>query len=239
MDDKRNDEIEIDLQELFLVILNKFLVIFLTGVILGLVGFILSKFVLTPQYESITKIYVLSKQNETNITYSDLQMGSQLTKDYKELIISRPVLENVIVEQGLELEYAQLKNKIDVTIPNDTRIITITVTDASPYEAMNIANSIREYSADQIAKVMDIKAVNVVEEASLPSKPASPNIIKNTLIGILIGIVFAIALIVVRFVMDDTIKNQEDIETRLGISTLAIIPLQNVKSSKSRKKRKK
>lgn len=237
MNDNRNDEIEIELQELILVILNKFWVIFFTGVILGLLGFILSKFVLTPQYESITKIYVLSKQNEANITYSDLQMGSQLTKDYQELIVSRPVLENVIIEQGLDEEYTQLKKKIDVTIPSDTRIISITVTDESPYEAMNIANSIREYSADQIAKVMDIKAVNVVEEASLPTTPASPNIMKSTLIGVLIGIVLATALVAFRFIVDDTIKNQDDIEKRLGLSTLAVIPLQNTKSSKKKRKR--
>lgn len=236
MNDNRNDEIEIDLRELFLVILSKFWIIFFTGLILALVGFILSRFVLTPQYESVTKIYVLSKQNETNITYSDLQMGSQLTKDYQELIVSRPVLENVIIEQNLNEDYEQLKNKIEVTIPNDTRIISITVTDESPYNAMNIANSIREYSADQIATVMDIKAVNVVEEASLPTNPSSPNVLKNSLIGGLIGLFLAVGLVVFHFVMDDTIKNQEDIEKRLGLSTLATIPLQNTKTSKKKKK---
>lgn len=168
MDDNRNDEIEIDLRKLIFTIYSKLWIIFFIGLIFALLAFIYSKFILIPQYKSVTKIYVLSKQYETNITYSDLKMGSQLTRVYQELIISRPVLDNVISKLNLNEEYEELKNQIEVTITMDTRIISIIVSAQSPVKAMKIANAIREYSAEQIAKVMDIKGINVVEEANLP-----------------------------------------------------------------------
>lgn len=235
---ERNDEIEVDLRELALTLISKAWIIIFCAIIFSLVSFIINTFVITPQYKSETKIYVLSKQNEASITYSDLQMGSQLTKDYQELIVSRPVLENVIIELKLKENYESLKKKVDVKILSDTRIISIAVSNESPYEAMKIANLIREYSADQIATVMDIKAVNVVEEASLPTKPSSPRVMKNTVIGGLIGFIFVSTILVLRFIIDDTIKSQEDIERRLGISTLAMIPLQNQSKPQKRKKKK-
>ncbi|MDE7015403.1 MAG: protein-tyrosine kinase, partial [Kineothrix sp.] len=163
---RENNEIEIDLVEVLHILLERAWLILGMGFFVALICFILSKFVLTPTYESTTKIYILNKTGETSVTYSDVQMGTQLTKDYAELINSRYVLEEVIQKLGLETEYRDLLRQVRVNTPIDTRIVSITVSDIDPVQAMKVANCIREVASNHIQTVMDIEAVNVVESAN-------------------------------------------------------------------------
>ena len=235
-----NDEIEIDLLEVFSILLSKLWLILSAGLFMALVCFAVSKFLLTPTYESTTKIYILNKTDNSSVTYSDVQMGTQLTKDYAELINSRYVLEEVIQKLSLPMEYKQLLGKVSVTTPSDTRIVSITVTDTDPVQAMNIANCIREAASDHIQNVMDIEAVNVVETANMPTEKAGPSVMKWTLIGGMLGVLILCAIILVQYLLDDTIKSSEDVEKYLGLSTLALIPVSEDESTgKKKKKRKK
>ncbi len=160
------------------------------------------------------------------MTYSDVQMGTQLTKDYAELINSRYVLEEVIEKLSLaETEYQDLLDKVSVHTPTDTRIVSITVTDTSPRQAMDIANCIREVAGEHIQNVMDIDAVNVVEEANMPTDKAGPSVPKWTLFGGILGVLLVCVAILVHYLLDDTIKTSEDVEKYLGLSTLALIPV--------------
>lgn len=225
-----NDEIEIDLREIFFCLLHRFWIIVLVAILCGGIGFAVSEFLIAPTYESTTQIYILNRQNENTVTYSDVQLGTQLTKDYAELIKSRYVLESVIDELQLAtdngpLEYEKLLKKVEVTTPQDTRMLSITVTDTDPMLAMEIANSIREAAALHIKSVMDIEAVNVVDMANLPTDKANPSVFKWTLIGSLIGAFVVMAIVIVVYILDDTIKNSDDVEKYLGLSTLALIPL--------------
>lgn len=150
------DEIEIDLVELFYVLWGHAWLILSIGLFCALSCFALSKFVIAPTYKSTTKIYILNKSDSSSVTYSDVQLGTQLTKDYTELINSRYVLEAVIQELGLNMEYKDLLKKIDVTTPSDTRIVSITVEDHDPVQAMNIANSVRENASTHIQNVTSL-----------------------------------------------------------------------------------
>ena len=206
------------------------------------VGFVIAALFITPLYESSTGIYVMSKQNSDTLSYSDTQLSSQLTKDYEELIQSRTVLEAVIANLNLIDEtYEGLKDRINISNVKDTRIIYITVTDPNPEMARQIADCIREVAAQHIKDVTDVEAVNVVDEANLPLEPSSPSVAKWALIGAFAGIMISCLIIVVRFLMDDTIKSSEDVEKYLGWSTLALIPMmytdtpQNKSKNKSRK----
>lgn len=236
---KNNEELEIDLGEIFHLLLNKIWIILSVTVGVAILAFIISKVTITPMYQSETKIFILSKQTESNLTYSDLQMGSQLTKDYKEIITCRAVVEDVISHTGSNLTYGQLVSKISVDVPADTRIITISVDDEDPVEAMNICNAVREASSKHIKNVMNIEAVNVVEEANLPEQPYKPSNKKNAMIGGLLGAFLTIFIIILRFILDDTIKTPDDIEKKLGLSTLGSIPLMEVGSTKNGKSKKK
>ena len=173
----------------------------------------------------------MNKQENNTVTYSDVQLGTQLTKDYAELIESRYVLEEVIEELQLQainpdMDYEALLEKVKVTTPTDTRILAITVSDTDPVLAMEIANSIREAAAVHIKNVMDIEAVNLVDTANLPTEKASPSVFKWTVSGGFIGAFLVMAIVLVWYLLDDTIKTSDDVERYLGLSTLALIPLE-------------
>lgn len=237
---RENDVIEVDLLEIIHILFSRFWIIAGVGLLAAAIGFAVSMFVLTPIYESTTKIYILNKSESATVTYSDVQMGTQLTKDYAELINSRYVLETVIGQLSLaEMEYKDLLDKVSVDTPTDTRIVSITVTDTNPRQAMEIANCIREVAGEHIQNVMDIDAVNVVEEANMPKIKAGPSVPKWTLIGGILGVLFISAVILVHYLLDDTIKSSEDVERYLGLSTLALIPIASEDGGVKQKSRKK
>lgn len=240
MDTKNNtnDVIEIDLWEVAGVLFSKWWLIILVGITAAIIGFALSFFVVTPQYQSTTKIYILNKSDSQTVTYSDVQLGTQLTKDYSELINSRYVIEEVIQKLDLKFDYSSLKKKIEVSSPADTRIVSITVEDRDPVVAMNIANAVRESASAHIRNVMDIDAVNIVESANMPSEKSSPSYFKWTVIGGVIGVIFICAIILIGYLMDDTIKTSEDVERFLGLSTLGMIPLIETGEGNGKKKKK-
>ena len=233
-----SDEIEIDLGEVFMLMWHNLWMIVLCAVIAAGAAFCVSKFAVTPQYESTTKVYIIDKKdNNAALTYSDLQLASQLTKDYAQLIKSRSVLEKVIANLELEDSYGRLNNRVSVTTPTDSRILAITVTDPSPLAAQIIADEIRTVASEQITDVMNIDAVNTVDEADLPKFPSSPSIKKWTALGFLIGAFICIAVLLIRFLLDDTVKTSEDVERFLGMSTLAMIPLTDEQQAQKEKTR--
>lgn len=235
-----NEEIEVDLFEVLLLLVSKAWLIILAGILTATIGFVYSAFFIAPTYKSTTKIYIQNKQQENVVTYAEMQVGIQLTKDYGELITSRMVLEKVIQDMELEdMSYESLLAKVQVTNPEDTRIMTITVTDTDPMMAMELANCIRETASDHITNVMDIEAVNIAETANLPTKKAGPSITKWTVLGGCVGAFFVIAVVLILFFLDDTIKSSDDVERYLGLSTLALIPLDAQEAARSRSRRKK
>ncbi len=220
----QSEEIEIDLVELIGLIINKLWIIVICAGLAGAIAFVLSEYVITPQYISTTKMYIINRQSNETLTYSDLQTGTQLTKDYQELVTSRPVLEEVRKELSLTMDNKALKSKITVSVPTDTRIVTITVQDSSPELAQAIADAIRNSASSHISAVMNTEAVNVVEYADLPLDPSSPKIVKNTVIGGAIGAFISMAFIIIIYIMDDTVKNPDDVEHYLKVSVLGSIP---------------
>ena len=236
---QNNDEIEIDVLELFHVLLDKIWVIILAGAVAALAVVAATILFITPQYQSTTKMYVLSKQDSNTLTSQDMQTSLSLTKDYAELIKSRTVTEGVITQLNLDMTHEQLLSKMTVDSATDTRILSISVRDADPYVACEIANAIRDVAANHIKNVMDIDAVNVVETANIPENKISPSIKKNGLVGGVAGVAIAIAIILITYLSNDTIKTQEDVERYLGLSTLGTIPMSEAdRKNKNKKKHK-
>ena len=235
------DVLEIDILELFGVVMSKIWIVICSAILFAAATYLFCIFLVTPKYESTTKIYVINRQNSESLTYSDLQSGTQLTKDYQELVTSRPVLEEVKAELGLDIENEKFKKSITVSVPTDTRIVSITAEDTDPYMARAIADRVRISAAQHIANVMNTEAVNVVEEANLPTEISSPKIVRDTAIGGILGAFVAVMIIVIIYIMDDTIKNPDDVEKYLNISVLGSIPVldEEVVSGKSGKRRKK
>ena len=231
-----NDEIEIDLGEVFHLVISKLGVIILSGILLGVLSIIGTMLFITPKYESTTKIMVLNKQDNNTLTSADMQTSTQLTKDYAELIQSRTVLEGVIAQLNLDMTYKEMLNKVSVETSSDSRIVSISVTDEDPYTASEIANAVRDMAAEHIQSVMDIEAVNVVDTANIPNEKASPSLAKNGVIGGLLGVIIAMAAVIIIYLTNDTIKVEEDVERYLGLSVLGSIPFSE-KESRSKKKK--
>lgn len=236
---QKDEEIEIDLRVIFFALVGKAWLIILSGLLTALLVVMGTKLFITPTYQSTTKMYVLSKQNQDTLTSSDLQTSTLLTKDYMEVIKSRTVAEIVISQLGLDISYEDLISKLDVTTASDTRIITIHVIDEDPYLARDIADSVRDVSAEQIKDVMNSEAVNIVDRANVPEEAYTPKIKKCGLIAGVIGCGIVILVIIMQCVFDDTIKTTADVEHYLELSTLGTIPLsQNeIESRKHQKKR--
>ena len=231
---ENNDVVEIDLMEIFGLLLHRLWLVTLCAVAAAAAGYVVSRFVLTEQFESTTRVYVLNRQNDDTLTYTDVQLGTQLTKDFREIIKSRYVLEQVIQVCGLQDTSGSLASRISVDTQTDTRIITITVTHEDPAMAQYIANELREAAAERIKGVMDIQAVNVVDEANLPTAPSAPSVAKWTAIGFLLGAFLCMAVVLVQFLLDDTIKTSDDIEKYLGLSTLGMIPMREAPEERGR-----
>lgn len=237
MEQLSNDELEIDLKQIFYVILQKKFIILLVGIVGALVAYLLAEYVIEPVYESSTRIYVMNKQDNTVTTYNDLQTGTQLTKDYMVLVKSRPVTETVIDKLDLDMTSAQLEDIITVSSETDTRILQITVSNKDPLMAKKIADAVRDASGEQIKKVMEIETLNVVEDANLPTNPVSPNVKLYTILGGFLGLLLSMGVFITRYIMDDTIKTPEDIEKYLKISVLGMIPITEESKNANKKEK--
>ncbi|VTS27410.1 chain length determinant protein [Streptococcus pseudoporcinus] len=224
MNNTEQSSIEIDVLSLLKKLWNKKFLILFMGLFLGTLALMASLFLIKPSYTSTTRLYVINRQQSDNLTATDLQAGGYLVNDYKEIITSRDVMQDVIASDGLSLTPEQLSKMIAVTVPADTRVISISVTNHHPQEAKDLANSIREAASEKIKKVTKVQEVTPLEKAQLPTSPSSPNIQRNTLIGFFLGALLTIIVIVVGEVLDDRIKRPEDIEEVLGMTLLGTVP---------------
>ena len=223
---KEKNTLEIDVLQLFRALWKRKLVILLVAIITSSVAFAYSTFVIKPEFTSTTRIYVVSRNQEekSGLTNQDLQAGSYLVKDYREIILSQDVLEKVVSDLKLDLTPKGLANKIKVTVPVDTRIVSISVNDRVPEEASRIANSLREVAAQKIISITRVSDVTTLEEARPAISPSSPNIRRNTVIGAGLGASLVIVVVLLIELFDDRVKRPEDIEDVMEISLLGVIP---------------
>ena len=229
MKNQDNQTVEIDVLSLVKTLWRRKFLIVVTAFAMAIVALGYSAFIIKPTYTSSTRIYVVNRQpgDNSTLTNQDLQAGSYLVKDYKEIILSQDVLAKVISDLKLNMQPSALAKKITVTVPTDTRIVSIAVSDGDAKEAARIANSLRQVAAEKIIAVTKVADVTTLEEAEIPNVPSSPNIRRNTLIGFLAGGVFVSVVILVVEVLDDRVKKPEDVEEALGITLLGVVPNMN------------
>lgn len=234
---ENNDEIEIDLREVFHVLWRKLwaLILFL---VVGACIAGAATMLMTPQYQATSTIYMFSKETDLS-SLTSLQIGSQLTADYEKLATSRPVVEKVIQQLGLDMTYEDFVSMIQINNPTDTHMLTVTVTSTDPQQAANISNTLANALSDRVEEVIDTDRPNMVEEAVVPQNASSPSLKKNVVIGAVLGFVLVAAVILVQYFLDDTIQTEEDVTKYLGLNTLASIPAERGSHHKQDKQRKK
>ena len=223
---KEQNMMEIDVFQLLKILWKRKVLIALVAIVTGVVAFAYSSFIVKPEYTSTTRIYVVNRNqgDKSGLTNQDLQAGSYLVKDYREIILSQDVLEKAATDLQLELPPKGLASKIKVTVPADTRIVSISVTDRAPEEASRIANSLREVAAQKIISVTRVSDVTTLEEARPATSPSSPNIRRNTMIGLLAGAVVMIVTVLLIELLDTRVKRPEDVEDVMQIALLGVVP---------------
>lgn len=236
-----DEEITIDLLELARVVWNNIWLVIIAIILGAVLSFVITKLFITPKYQATSTIYILSKS--TSITsLADLQIGSQLAGDFEIIATTRELLDNVIESENLNMSYAELKKEIKVTNPSNTHMLRIAVTDPDPQRAAQISNAVADELREEIAEVMNTDRPSTVERAVVPHSRYSPSYKRNVAIGAAVLAILALAIIIIRYLADDTIKDEDDVSKYLGIDTLAAFPLlkgQNTTTTKTTKKKKK
>lgn len=218
------NEIEIDLMGLLVRLKSKIWVILLVTVIFALGGYVGSKLFSTPMYTAVTQVYVF-QSNEGGMNYNDLTVATQVRRDCALIIRGESVAREVINTLGLKTTPAKLIVGIDVTTEDNTRILKLTYTGADPEQAALIINTVRDVASEQIKTVMEMNALRTIYEASVPEVPSNMNTKRTVLVSAVLGLALSVAVLVVIFLLDDTIRTEEDVQNYLGLSTLAAIPV--------------
>lgn len=224
MGQQNNDEIEIDLQELFSVILAHWLPILAAIIVAAGIGFSYGHFLVTPQYSSTATLFVLSKS--TSITsMADIQVGTNLTSDYMEVVKARPVVENVMESLGVAQSYSSFVSKISVSNPSNTRFLRITVRDADAEFAKKVADKLADVSAAFISEKMDQEPPTIIQYGYSDGRPVNHSSRYYAALGALAGAVAMTAIVVLMYLLNDKIMTPEDLEKRTGMNVLASLPL--------------
>ena len=222
--DRNNEEMEIDLIELFGFFITKIWWIIGAFLIGALLAGLITHFAITPKYTATAKMYMVSSSSQSVVDLTDLNIGQSISGDYVELLKTRPIVEGVIEEQNLPYTYNQLVGMINLSIVNNTRIIKIDVTSTDNKEAMRIANALAEKGVSELPKLMETPEPHIAEYAIVPVNKSYPSLTKNTMIGALLAMLIMLGIFTVQFLMDDTFRYAEDIEREFGVMPLTVIP---------------
>lgn len=222
--DRTEQEAEIDLIDLAWALLDKIHYIVLCFLIGAVIMNAYSYFLVRPTYKSTAKMYVVSASKNSVVDLDALNIGTSLTADYEQLMLSYPVLEQVINKLNLDMDSDTLAKMITLENPTDTRILNINVVSTDPKSARDIANTLMEVSVDYLPKTMSTNAPNVAQKAKLADHKDGPSYTKYTMIGALAGAFLYCMYLVVKYLMDDTIHTAEDMEKYFGTAPLTTIP---------------
>ena len=231
---------ELDLKELFQIFWNKKLQIILIVAIFMVIGVIYSIGFVTPMYTSYTTLLLVKGEEENaksdSITTTDLTLNSKLVSTYRELIKSKDVLRQVISNLNIDVNEEDIRNHITVTSVEETELIEITVQNEDPTYAAKIANEIAKVFTEKVAELYKINNVHVIDAAEVENTPSNINHVKDVVIFAFIGLVIAVAYVLIANMLDTTIKTAEDVEKLFKVPVLANIPLYNFENGKGGKK---
>lgn len=218
-----DDEIQVGLVDICNTLKKRILWIILAGILGGGIFGSISYYMITPKYSSSAMLYILSKES-TFASLTELQIGSQLTKDYRVIITSRPVLEEVIQKVGLDMTYKDLRKMVTIENPLDTRVLTISITDSTPTRAKQIVDQLSNSASNYISEIMEMVPPKLIEEGEITNVKVSPNNTKNAIMGGLLGVFIVCGISIIQLVLNDTIQTEEDVARYLGASVLASLP---------------
>lgn len=219
---EKNDEIELDLLQMARYVLKKGWVVILAALIFAIGGYFGSKLLITPEYTTNCRIYIYQKDQKVDVT--NLTIATQICNDCEVIITGQNVTKEVINNLGLKMSASTLSSRIKVSSEANTRILELSYTDTNPERAAAILNEICDVASAQIKNITSVDAVKTIYKAEVPTSPSSDGPGKYAVIVGAVGAVLAVCVLIALFLLDDTIRNEEDVTRYLGLSTLAAIP---------------
>lgn len=218
------NEMEIDIIGLFLQLKTKIWIILTVTVVCALGGYVGSRVVSTPVYTATTQVYI-RQTNDEGMDSNNLTVATQVRRDCQVIMKGESVTKEVISRLGLRTTPSALGNAITINTEDNTRILNLSYTGADAEQAALIINTVREVSADRIDDLIGKDLVQTVYEAETPRAKSTVNIKRNTTVAAVVGAILSAVVIIVVFLLDDTIRNEDDVEKHLGLSTLGVIPV--------------
>lgn len=228
---------ELELKKIFEGLWDNALIIVLIGIITAFIFILFTQMFISPEYESETSLFILSKQSQTSVNSSDIELSESLTQDYIEIIQSRTVLERAISELDLNMSFEELLPEVLVVSPINTSIVSITVSTEDPYLSAEIANRIADISMEVIRQVVDVGTIYVLEPAEISLSSDNPSLVKNGIIGGMAGCMISSLLIIWRILTNTVIRDSNDVRYYLGLETLGNIPLLSINNMKRKRKK--
>ena len=218
---------DIDLKELIDIIVKKWwLILLLTIVGFGSAYLVSAKYV-TPVYEAKTVLYIGSEDSamgSIGISLGQLEANSQLLIDYKQIALTRLVIDEVVKNTGLNISYIAFQNNIVIENISDSRLFTVGFRNSDPLIAKKVSDELAKQITVAAAQIVGVENIRILDQALVPQTPVSPNLFLNTMIGGALGLLVSLIIVIMMFILKDTVKDEEDIENLIGVSVLGSIP---------------
>ena len=227
MRDRRQSNTEINLVPLFSALFKKIWLIILAAVVCGVLAFGATKFFVTPTYRCLFTAYVNNTQSQTTkdvLTSSDILASQELVQTYSKILTSNTVLMASAATLHQDYTYEELSSMVSTQVQDNTEIITVYVVAQSPESALELARAIADVSPEYVSDIVEGSSMKIIDSPELPQKRYKPSYSKAVLLGALIGMILAVAFIIIRYFMDDTVRNDADLENRFDIPVIGIIP---------------
>lgn len=224
---ERRDGFEIDLQKLLFAYLQRWWLILLCTVAVGAAAFGVTKCFITPMYQSSVMIYVnnlRADQQVESITSSNLSTSQRLVGTYVNIIKSNTVLDKVADASGMDITAAGIRRVMSAQQVEETELFKVIITHPDPAVAAQLANAVAEVAPAEIESFVEGSSTKIIDYARVATVPSSPNAMRNTVLGALIGFVLAIGWLTVMFLLDVRIKDEEDLLMLSDFPVLGQIP---------------
>lgn len=220
------DNNEISLQEIFIILWDKVGIILLCTVIGGLLSFGISYYVIDPTYTSRISMYVNNNRNpETTVAnINDINASQKLVSTYIEILKSENILSRVSGFIGGTYTAHELYEMMSANSVNGTEIFEVKITTKDPEEAAHIANTIAEIAPEEIIRVVKAGSVELIDKAVPAKEPTAPNVLLNTIIGLMLGGVLSVLGVLIFAMLDNRVKDEEDLKKHYDLPILGAIP---------------
>lgn len=233
---REKSEVEIDLRDVFQILISKWIYILIAGILVAVLTGLVTHFFISKKYTAYTSMYVFTtaEQNQTgSISSSELAAADNLIKTYQVIVKSNSVLD--VVSERFNAEHPEhaawkissgtLSKAVSVSVPDGTKLIRISVATEDPLLSADIANTFAKYVPNQIVRITKAGGVEIVDYATVPKSPSSPNLTRNIIIGFLAGFVLAAVYFLLQAFLDTTIYTSEEVQKVSHCPVIGTVPM--------------